>query len=158
MISQDLSGSQPFSFWRFRNRKGIMADGDKRLEHGAKVFSFTRGEEPGNIFEDGEFWVLAIGGTPHFLNDSYCLKKETTSFPFMETDLLSGNRLILTGAAESDHIDRSDMISMNLGDVPEMHQLREPAGGNGNGIGFNFRSPDWNNAIQQTRQFKTAAS
>ena len=37
MIAHDLSGAQPFSFRRLRDRKGIVAEVDERLEDGTKV-------------------------------------------------------------------------------------------------------------------------
>ena len=75
MISHDLSCVEPASLRRFRNRKGIIAEVDKRLEDGAEVGAFRAGEESGYVFEDGVFGILSMGRTPHFTNDPNCLEE-----------------------------------------------------------------------------------
>ncbi len=40
MVSQDLSRMEPASLWRFRNRKGIVAQVDESLEDGAEIRPF----------------------------------------------------------------------------------------------------------------------
>ena len=58
MISHDLPGAKPLSFWRFRNRKGIVAEGDERLEDGAEVCASGGGEQPGDVMNRNQLCVV----------------------------------------------------------------------------------------------------
>lgn len=57
-----------------------------------------------------------------------------------------------------DDINRRDLCPIDAGHIPQMLQMRETTGGNGNGIRFDFRSPDGFNAIEDTCQFKATAA
>ena len=95
MISHDLPGAQPSSLWRFRYRKGIVAETDECLEDGAEVCAPGGGEQSGDVLEDGESGILPIGSAPHFSDHSDCLKKEAAALAFAKSGLFPGDGLIL---------------------------------------------------------------
>lgn len=84
-----------------------------------------------------------------------------------DADLLNGN---ISGLSQylytsrkawrpkCDDINRRDLCPIDAGHIPQMLQMRETTGGNGNGIRFDFRSPDGFDAIEDTCQFKATAA
>lgn len=158
MISHDLPGAKPLSFWRFRNRKGIVAEGDERLEDGAEVCASGGGEQPGDVLENGESGIFSTGSTPHFPDDSDCLKKKAAAFAFVKSGLFAGDGLILTGRTKRYNIDRRDLIPANVNDAAQVLHLREPAGGHRDGIRFDLRSPDGRHAVEHALPAQSSRS
>lgn len=84
-----------------------------------------------------------------------------------DADLLNGN---ISGLSQHlytsrkawrtkcDDINRRDLCPIDAGHITQMLQMREAAGGNCNGIGFDFRGPNRFNAIEDACQFKAAAA
>ena len=158
MISQDLSGVEPFSFRRSRDYSGIIAEADECLEDGAEVFSTGGRKDSWHVFKDGITGISTMCSTPHFSNNTNCLEEEAAAFAFVNTSLLAGNTLVLTRRTKCDDINRWDLCPIDAGHNTQMLQMREAAGGNGNGIGLDFRSPDGFDTIEDACQFKAAAA
>lgn len=98
-----------------------------------------------------------MGGTPHFTNNTDCLKEEAAALAIVQTGLLAGHRLILARTAKGQHIDGSNLITAHLSYISQMLKIRKAAGGDGDGIGFNLRGPDGRNAVQHACLLETAA-
>ena len=84
-----------------------------------------------------------------------------------DADLLNGNisglsQYLYTSRkawrTKCDDINRRDRCPIDAGHITQMLQIREAAGGNSNGIGFDFRSPDGFDTIKDACQFKATAA
>ena len=158
MISQDLSGVEPFSFRRFRDYSGIIAEADECLEDGAEVFSTGGRKDSWYVFKDGVTGISTMCSTPHFSDNANRLKEEIAAFAFVDTGLLASNTLVLTRRTKCDDINRWDLRSIDAGHIAQVLQMRETTGGDSDWIGLDFRSPYRFNAIEDARQFKATAA
>lgn len=149
---------EPFSFRRSRDYSGIIAEADECLEDGTEVFSTGGRKDSWHVFKDGVTGVSAMCCTPHFSDNANRLKEEAAAFAFVDTGLLASNTLVLTRRTKCDDINRRDLSPIDVGHITQMLQMRETAGGNCNGIGFDFRGPNRFNAIEDACQFKAAAA
>ena len=158
MISHDLSGVEPFSLRRVRDKNGIIAEGDERLKDGSEVCASGAGEQAGDVFEHGELGIFSIGGTPHLSNYANGFKEQTASFALVKPGLLAGDTDVLARKSAGQHIHRRNQITANLRDIPQMLHLRKAAGGHGDGVGFYLAGEHGSNAVLCPSQFKGAAA
>lgn len=79
-----------------------------------------------------------MGGTPHFSNNTNCLEEEAAAFAFVDAGLFAGNRLVLTRTPEGNDVHGLNLRSIDTGHITQVLQMWEAAGGNCNGIGFDF--------------------
>ena len=149
---------EPFSFRRFRDYSGIIAEADECLEDGAEVFSTGGRKDSWYVFKDGVTGISTMCSTPHFSDNANRLKEEIAAFAFVNTSLLASNTLVLTRRPKCDDINRRDLCPIDAGHITQMLQMRETTGGDGNGIRFDFRSPDGFDTIKDACQFKAAAA
>lgn len=79
-----------------------------------------------------------MGSTPHFSDNTDRLKKEAAAFAFVDAGLLTCNRLVLTRTPEGNNVHGLNLRSIDTGHITQVLQMWEAAGGNCNGIGFDF--------------------
>ena len=147
---------RPSSVFRHRHRKPFTHDADDRFKDGFEVPSSVRGERAGDVLPYDVSWVFAIGGSPHFFDDSDGLI-EQNGLVAIQPRPFSRDRHIRTGRAERDDIHRLDLASVHGRYVAVMFHEGQPLCGHPNWERLDLRSPQRGDPRKQTAQGEAAA-
>ena len=126
-VSAVTVGVSPPSLRNVRHNGLRLDDFDEFLKHGSEVLASVGAKSSWYVFPNNESWASSFCTISHLLYNSYGLVKQTAScgflvsvFVVLDACSLACDAHVLARRTEGDNINRLDLGTVDLADIPKM--------------------------------------